>query len=97
MRTIIYENFGALAAEKRSVYTIRPMESAVTADRLEVEIPDELYAGENQAGEILLDLNGIYMLSEVLGGNEHPTLIWYDGQKRHRKMLRITKTAWQMD
>ena len=87
MKTIIYANHGMRGAEKRTVYTTSPAE---IYDRLEVEIPDDIYYGKNEYEEILLKMDGtVYLLSEVLCGDEFPHIM-VPGDKTKYKMLKVT-------
>lgn len=77
MITTIYANYGLLGAEKRTVYSIA---HGKIYDELVVDIPDDLYAGVNGAGEVLIGVAGItYLLNEVLCGDNAPCLRCFDG------------------
>lgn len=74
MTTTIYANYGLLGAEKRTVYSCGRGE---IYDELVVDIPDDLFAGYNTAGEVLVDIGLSYMhpLSEVLCGDDTPCVL----------------------
>lgn len=79
MKTTIYANYGVLGAEKRAVYTTSP--GSEIYDKLVVDIPDELYVGHNCFGEVLINAGGImYMLCEVLCGDDKPRIRYFDGR-----------------
>lgn len=82
MITKIYANYGVLAHEKETVYTIAPHECATASEPVTVTIPDSLTPRENEAGEIIVTLDGMaYLLSEVLtNAGDRPVLRWYDGR-----------------
>ena len=65
MPITVYANYGVLAHEKTPVYTLHPITGAY--DKLSIQIPDDLYAGENHAGDVLLTIGGdTYTLDEAL-------------------------------
>lgn len=90
MKYKLYESYGALAHERRPIYsdTIPATEhyNAITA-----EIPYTL--SENTMGETLIDINDeTYLLSDVLANfGDAPCITWHDGQHQHRVMLEIVK------
>ena len=87
MTTTIYANYGLLGAEKRTVYSTRRGE---VSDTLSVNIPDDLYAGTNGAGEVLIGVAGItYLLDEVLCGDNAPCLRCFDGDGYVLRMLSV--------
>lgn len=78
MEVTIYANYGMLAHEKETVYSMNP--AAVIYKELTVILPDEIYAGENYAGEILVDFDGsgcLYPFSRLLCSHNHngPALV----------------------
>lgn len=77
MTTTIYAHYGLLGAEKRTVYSCGRGE---IYDELVVDIPDDLFAGYNACGEILVDVGLSYThpLSEVLCGNDVPCIRYFD-------------------
>lgn len=82
MKTIeIYQNYGVLGAEKRSVYTFGGEHPhAVCSDRLTVEIPEgwELY--ETVYGDIAVTSpwGQNYAINDVLSGEKYPYFRAYD-------------------
>lgn len=91
----IYENYGVLAAEKRSVYTFGgPHSAAVTWEKLRVQVPDGWEAYENASGETLIKApwDWCYTVNELLAGDKYPEFYAVDDkQKVHRIVLRITE------
>lgn len=78
MEVTIYANYGMLAHEKETVYSMCP--ATVVYEELTVILPDEIYAGENHAGEILVDFDGsgcLYPFSRLLCNHNHnsPALV----------------------
>ena len=66
METTIYANYGLLAAEKRCVYSTTKLD-AIVSEPIDVIIPDEYIAGRNEAGEILMVIDGLnYTLQQLL-------------------------------
>lgn len=79
MKTTIYANYGMLGAEKRTVYTTSP--GSEIYDELVVDIPDDLYAGVNDLGDMLISTGyADYLLREVLCGNDNPRIRYFDGR-----------------
>lgn len=79
MKTIIYANYGMLGAEKRTVYTTSP--GSEIYDKLVVDIPDDLHAGINDLGDMLISTGyADYLLSEVLCGDDKPRIRYFDGR-----------------
>ena len=91
----IYENYGVLAAEKRSVYTFGgPCYTAAAWDELTVQIPEGWEAYENASGETLIKApwDWCYTVNELLIGDKDPEFYAVDDkQKVHRIVLRITE------
>lgn len=70
MKTTIYANYGVLGAEKRCVYTTTKSD-AIVSEPIDVTIPDEYIAGRNEAGEILIVIDGLnYTLRQLLIEND---------------------------
>ena len=66
MKTTIYANYGMLSAEKRCVYTTTESD-AIVSEPIDVIIPVEYIAGRNEAGEILIAIDGLnYTLQQLL-------------------------------
>lgn len=87
MTTTIYANYGLLGAEKRTVYSCGRGE---IYDELVVDIPDDLYAGCTSCGEPLINAEGtIYLLREVLCGNDTPYISCFDGERNVLRELPI--------
>lgn len=88
MKTAIYANYGVLASEYRTVYTVdAPHCHATVSEQLTVDIPDTFEPGRNSLGEILLTVPGIshpYLLSELLAttAGDAPCLRWFDDSYR---------------
>lgn len=78
----IYANYGVLAHEKETVYTTAPHEHATLSEPVTVTIPDSLNPCTNEAGEILVTLDGtVYRLFEVLANaGDKPVIRWFDGR-----------------
>lgn len=100
MKTTIIASHGALGHEFFPIYT----ESAPVTDAHEtvtVDIPDELIAGRNEAGQLLLNLGGTtWLLCEALtNASESPALRWYDGETTHIiELARLVPiNAWTLD
>lgn len=71
----IYKNYGCLAAEKRIIYTYGAEHpTAVTSDRIKVEIPEGWETYKNAYDEIMLTApwGWNYSVNDVLGGNDCP-------------------------
>lgn len=78
MTTTIYANYGLLGAEKRAVYSIA---HGKIYDELVVDIPDDLYTGIGRDGDVLINAEGIiYLLREVLCGNDTPHICYFNGE-----------------
>ena len=89
-----FANYGVLAHEYKIIYTCNgPHFHAVGSDRVIVEIPEELIAGRNYLGELLIKVPGeawYCPLSELLGSwDGKPCLKWYNGPTTRRKMLSV--------
>ena len=91
----IYENYGVLAAEKRSVYTFGgPHSTAVAWEKLRVQVPDGWEAYENEAGDTIITApwGWCYTVNELLIGDKAPEFSAVDDkQKVHRIVLRIAE------
>lgn len=77
----IYENYGVLAHEKRSVFTYGvPHSQAVCADKLMVKIPNdwELYTTQTGDKAVTAPWGWNYLINEVLAGNKRPEFNAYD-------------------
>lgn len=98
MNATIYANYGVLASEYRTVYTVNtPHCHAAASEKLIIELPDELKPYLSESGEIVLRIPGMpwpYMLGEVIGAMDgFPAICWYDGSKHHKIMLRVVSGA----
>lgn len=88
MNATIYANYGVLASEYRTVYTVdAPHCHASVSEQLTIEIPDTFEPGRNALGEILLTVPGISqpcLLSELLDttAGDAPCLRWFDDSYR---------------
>lgn len=93
MNIKIYQNYGVLAAEKRTVYTFgRPHPTAVTWDEMTVEVPVSWKYWENAAGAgmVTAPWGWDYAINEVLCGNDFPHFYALDNNKKpHQTMLKI--------
>lgn len=89
MKTTIYANYGVLVHEKQTAYTVAPHEHATASEPVTVTIPESLTPRENEAGEIIVTLDGMaYLLSEVLtNAGDKPVIRWYDGAKYQTRSL----------
>lgn len=83
----IYANYGLLAHEKQTVYTLA--QSTNICDTVRVIIPN--VSGANVVDEPILNLDGQdYLLSEVLTSvNDKPALRWVANGSHHTRMLTI--------
>lgn len=90
----IYENYGVLAAEKRSVYTFGgPHYTATAWDELTVKIPDGWEAFENSFGDTIIKApwGWCYWANELLTGDKKPEFYAVDNNgKKHHVPLRIS-------
>ena len=89
-----YANYGALAHEKKTLYTVgSPAETAAYSEEIGIILPEGFELDENAAGEQLVTTpNGnVFLASEVLGAYaDTPVIAWYDAeQKLHREKCRI--------
>lgn len=91
MKIKIYCNYGALAAEKRNVYTYgNPNPTATCWDEITVETPESWEPYENYMGELMVTAPwGVnYTINDVLSGNEKPCFSACDREGRlHRAFL----------
>jgi len=80
MKIKVYCSYGVLAHEKKNYYSFSAPASDIY-DKIEIGIPDDIIAGENELGEPILQLGGVeYLLSEVLtNAGDAPVLRWYNG------------------
>ena len=89
----IYENYGALSAEYRSVYTYgNPNPTATTWDTLTVQIPDGWDIYESVSGEPIITApwGYNYTVNEILAGDKEPEFYAVDkDNKRHHAVLKI--------
>ena len=83
----IYTNYGLLAHEKQTVYTLA--QATNICDTVRVIIPN--VSGANVVDEPILNLDGQdYLLSEVLTSvNDKPALRWVANGSHHTRMLTI--------
>lgn len=87
-KTTIYANYGMLAAEKRCVYTENKTDATVS-EPLDVIIPEKFAPYENEAGEIVVTLDGYkYLLREVLCGDEHPCIMIPGHTTKYERLAR---------
>ena len=89
-----YANYGALAHEKKTLYTVgSPAETAAYSEEIEITLPEGFELDENAAGEQLVTTpNGnVFLASEVLNSYaDTPVIVWYDAeQKLYREKCRI--------
>lgn len=87
MKIEICKSYGVLGYEKVPFYSLNPASDIY--DRITVNVPDDLYAGENAYGDPLVTLSGMtYKLDEVLRNRaDNPMLAWHDGDKVKYRML----------
>lgn len=90
MKLSLYKSYGVLAHEGYPVYSVHAPASDIF-DRITVEVPDELIAGETEAGELLLTLSGVdYPLDDTLTNvGDFPAIRWSDGERDHFRRLRV--------
>lgn len=95
MKAIIYANYGVLAHEYQTIYTVTaPHANATCHETCTVSIPDGYKPYETAHGDIALTIgNRDYLLSEILASTKTgaPCLIWVDGGVTHRIVLRIVE------
>lgn len=81
MKTIIgYVNYGVMAHEKQTLFTMEPCEDGVS-EKIELYIPDEFELTENQTRSILVNTpdGTCYMLHEILSSkDDNPIFRWWD-------------------
>ena len=84
----LYESYGALAHERRPIYS-DTIPATEHYNIITVEMPFPL--SENAAGETLIDIDGeTYLLSQVLSNyGDAPCIKWHDGHQAHRIMLKV--------
>ena len=89
----IFENYGCLGAEKRSVYTAENPHATATAwDEMTVAVPDGWEAWKNDTGETIVSApwGWNYSLSEILAGDKEPVFWVVDNHdKQHSVVLKI--------
>lgn len=88
----IYRNYGVLGAEKRTVYTCDvPHDMAIASDEIEIELPKGWKAGKNVMGLTLVESPSgqTFLMRHILGGDEYPCFIWYDGIKTRINRLKV--------
>lgn len=89
----IYENYGCLGAEKRSVYTAEnPHATAAAWDEMTVAVPDGWDAWKNDTGEIIVTApwGWSYSPNEILAGDKEPVFrVVDDHDKQHSVVLKI--------
>ena len=89
----IYENFGVLGAEKRTMYTFGcPSATAAAWNEMTVEIPRDWEYWENDGGEgmVTSPWGQNYTVNDVLCGDEFPHFFAYDNKMAaHKIMLKI--------
>lgn len=84
-----YANYGALAHEKKTLYTVgSPAETAAYSEEVEIALPEGFEVDENAAGEQLVTTpdGETYLANEIFySRNGHPELSWYDSEQRVRR------------
>lgn len=89
----IYENYGVLSAEYRSVYTHgNPQPTATAWDTLTVQVPDGWEMYDNVYGEPIITApwGYSYTVNELLAGDKEPEFYAIDNcNKRHHVVLKI--------
>lgn len=89
----IFENFGCLGAEKRSVYTVDNHHATAAAwDEMTVSVPEGWEAWENHSGAmgVTAPWGADYLVREILAGDKEPIFQAIDDHgKRHRVALKI--------
>lgn len=91
-----YANYGALAHEKKTLYTVgAPAETATCSEEVDVILPDGFEVNENAAGGQLITVPGgeTYLANEIFySSNGSPELSWYDsGQRVHRVKCQVAE------
>ena len=95
-----YVNYGVLGHEKQAKFTAyNPAAHADYAEEVEYTIPEGWETAENEAGELLLTLDGksYYLVCDLLSSwKDKPVFVWHDGKKEHCQMLeyRLTGSTW---
>lgn len=90
-----YANYGTLAHEKKTLYTVgAPTETATYSEEVEIILPEGFGVDENVAGGQLITVPGgeTYLANEIFySANGCPELSWYDsGQRVHRVKCQVT-------
>lgn len=83
----LYESYGALAHERRPIYS-DTIPATEHYNIITVDMPFAL--AENAMGETLIDIDGeTYLLAQVLTcRGDEPCIRWYDNrQKEHHRVL----------
>lgn len=91
-----YANYGVLAHEKKTVYTIgAPTETATHNEEVGIILPEGFEVDENVAGGQLITVPGgeTYLANEIFySSNGRPELSWYDsGQRVHRVKCQVAE------
>lgn len=83
-----YANYGVLAHEKQTIFTVANEHgSATVSDKIEITIPDGWSISENQMGDLLINSpeGQTYLASEIVGSwGDNPVLRWHNGEKERR-------------
>ena len=94
MKTKIYANYGVLAHEYQTIYTVsNPHVHATCHDIITVEIPDKYQPYITVDESIALIIDGTpYMLDEVIASTaDKPCIKWYNGSTYHTERLTVTE------
>lgn len=85
MKIKAYKNYGVLGWEKMVVCTVdAPSSTAVTYDKIEIEIPEDFKVSGNAMGNLLIDTpdGKTYLANElIVWRNGRPVLAWWDGSQ----------------
>lgn len=89
----IFENYGCLAAEKRSVYTVdNHHATAVVWDEMTVSVPEDWEVWESRSGAtgVTTPWGVDYLVREILAGDKEPIFrVTDDNHKERRIPLKI--------
>ena len=89
----IFENYGCLGAEERSVYTAgNPHATATAWDELTVAVPEGWESWKSDTGETVVTApwGWSYSLNEILAGDKEPVFWAVDNHdKQHSLVLKI--------
>lgn len=93
-----YANYGVLAAEKMTVYTVAGKhEHATVSEKVEIVLPEEWTTSENTIGQMMIESpdGKTWLADDVIStaaDGETPQLDWYNSPvERHRIKMQISE------